>query len=300
MNRTTLAFLLSSLCLSLARPAAPAALDELSELAGRLGVPDAPEAGSWRGLIAALQQGKPTTDLFLERHAAEAARFQAMAAVHLPVKRGWCSICHASAEDPSALRAEGNDICLPCHKVSAEPVRKAHLGIGVFSGSCLTCHDPHASAKPKVLREKGLHMPFEGGMCDMCHLPVGADGKPKVKDPLSSACQECHSEAAEWLKKRVVHGAFAMGDCTPCHNPHASPRPKFLNSAPQEFCRSCHGIPDRGHPVKRHLSFKSGTVKQGSLPASFDCVSCHVPHGGDWPKLRKAPAKELCLNCHKM
>lgn len=249
--------------------------------------------------LAALagKQG-PETDRFLEAHQAEAAKFQAMKVVHPPIKRGWCSMCHVSAEDPAAMRDEVNVLCQTCHNVKNEPLLKSHMGVTSFEGKCTVCHDPHASAKPKILRAKGEHGGFSG--CTDCHTKVSTDGRPALPDSIAKSCFECHPNIEDALKDKVVHGALQMGACTGCHNPHFSERRVHLRAAPQEFCMGCHNIPAQGHPFGKHRSFKDGGPARGSLPASFDCTSCHMPHSSVQPKLLKAPRKELCLNCHKM
>ena len=160
---------------------------------------------------------KTETDRFLESHKEAAAKFQAMKAVHLPVARNWCSLCHASVEDALAMREDGNKLCLACHKPQNEPLKKAHMGVTTFAGQCTVCHDPHASDKPKILRAKGEHGGFSG--CTDCHSGPSADGKPALKDPLAKACFECHSEIEGAMKDKVVHGALEMGACTGCHSP---------------------------------------------------------------------------------
>ena len=52
---------------------------------------------------------------------------------------------------------------------------KAHQGQPIEKADCLTCHDPHQSATPKLMREF-LHSPFESKACDTCHKPA-KDGK---------------------------------------------------------------------------------------------------------------------------
>lgn len=238
------------------------------------------------------------TDRFLEGHQAEAARFQALKSVHLPIARNWCSLCHSSVEDPSAMREEGNKLCLACHKPQNESLRKSHMGVTIFTDKCTVCHDPHASSRDKLVRSEGEHGGYSD--CTSCHSGVGTLGRPALKDDVAAACKECHPRLSDAMKDKVVHGAMAMGSCTSCHNPHFSPRRVLLRAAPQEFCRGCHDIPDAGHPFGKHRSFKEGAPRRGALPGSFDCVSCHRPHSGDLPKLLRAPKKELCGTCHKM
>jgi len=252
--------------------------------------------------LAAVRKGN--TDLFLEKHPEDAARFQGMKFVHLPVQRGWCSMCHADVQDPSVLREDGNDLCLACHKPKNESLQKSHMGVTIFTDKCTVCHSPHASSEAKMIRSEGQHPAFSS--CDSCHSGMATGGRPALKDSIAGACMGCHPQLEDASKDKVVHGAISMGACTNCHNPHFSPRKAFQRALPQEFCRGCHDIPDRGHPFGKHRSFKLASEAKGrapggsSVPASFDCVSCHRPHSGALPKLLRAPKKELCLDCHKM
>lgn len=294
--------LLALLTLLTLRPVPAAARDSSSDVFRdlRLVSPgSAPEVDAIQFRLAALAGKKWTeTDRFLEGHQTEAAKFQAMKSVHLPIARNWCSLCHASVEDPSAMREEGNRLCLACHQPQKESLKKAHLGVTIFTDKCTVCHDPHGSSEPKLVRSQGQHPAFSD--CGSCHSGDAALGRPGLKGDIAAACKECHPQIADAMKDKVVHGALDMGSCTSCHNPHASPRRVFLRAAPQEFCRGCHDIPDAGHPFGKHRSFKEGAPRRGALPGSFDCTSCHRPHSGELPKLLRAPKKELCGNCHKM
>ena len=280
--------------------AEPNSFDALKELLGLApeAAVDAKDMKIQFAALAASAKKAGNTDLFLQKHPQEAAKLQAMAVVHLPVKRGWCSVCHASADDASVMNEEGNGLCLACHKPANPALMKAHMGVTKFSDKCTVCHNPHASSEAKLLQPQGQHPAFSS--CEMCHSGPSTDGEPALKKPLREACQMCHPQIEEAFKDKIVHGALRMGMCAACHNPHFSPRRKLFQAEPQQFCRECHNIPDRGHPFGKHRSFKEGTASKGSLPASFDCTSCHRPHSGEVPNLLRAPRKELCLNCHKM
>jgi predicted CXXCH cytochrome family protein len=98
---------------------------------------------------------------------------------HRAVSRDGCGICHdphGSAE-PSGLRTNVYRLCVTCH-----PDQNDGQHIGAFAGkhkvlggpdrrregkefSCVSCHDPHASASPKLLRSG--KDPQES--CKMCH-----------------------------------------------------------------------------------------------------------------------------------
>ncbi|MBI5623538.1 MAG: hypothetical protein HY924_07160 [Elusimicrobia bacterium] len=294
------------LVLSLGAVAPEASGQAIDELAGAAGPAAQADAEAVKESLSRLRKETRFRDRFLERHRSAADRMQAMAHVHAPIRQGWCSICHASPEDPSLMAEDSFLLCRACHDPGKEPLRKAHQGVTEIEGPCTACHDPHASAEPGLPREKGRHMPYAEKMCGMCHSEPLADGKPGVKDPVSEACSMCHSRTVEeGLGRKAPHAAFALGRCAGCHDPHVSRRRALLRSRPEDFCRKCHErIPDRPHPVTGpaggHPSFSRGPVRYGPPGERFDCLSCHQAHGGDQQGLLTAPPGSFCSTCHPM
>lgn len=99
-------------------------------------------------------------------------------------------------------------------------------------------------------------------------------------------CIGCHRALTE---TKVVHAAVNMG-CTTCHAqldaavvPHRTKGPAV---PPPALCYECH---DR-------------TMFEGKFAhapaATGQCQTCHVPHGGEHPKLLRRPGVALCLDCH--
>ena len=54
---------------------------------------------------------------------------------------------------------------------------KAHNGQPFGNANCIQCHDPHQSAKPKLM-QAFVHNPFENKMCDSCHAAERRQGRP--------------------------------------------------------------------------------------------------------------------------
>ena len=79
--------------------------------------------------------------------------------VHGPYEQGACETCHARADqkDPGPARVT-NDTCLGCHDEfsGTAPVK---LGQGKShpsgKGPCTACHNPHNSARKKLLLPPG-------------------------------------------------------------------------------------------------------------------------------------------------
>lgn len=100
---------------------------------------------------------------------------------HAALVRYGCTACHDAhgAAFPALLPAETNELCAACHPHERNGAHAA-LGTGVphpVSGfpdprrpgralSCTSCHDPHASEGPALMRYGG-GKPAES--CDVCH-----------------------------------------------------------------------------------------------------------------------------------
>jgi len=207
-----------------------------------------------------------------------------------------CDACHvihktgdpAQPEFASHLTKPAPKLCLDCHDISDEGIRKAHQNQPLGSADCLTCHDPHQSRSPKLL-QAFLHNPFENKMCDSCHQPA-KDGKVVLKAADSRAlCVTCHEEQAKQIGSAKVQHQGAQGDCTTCHNPHAGKAPGFLQPDPVAACLACHS--------DQAAEFKKKHLHQPAFEQA--CSICHVAHGnGNAKLLRVADVNTLCLECH--
>jgi len=207
-----------------------------------------------------------------------------------------CDACHVihKSGDPSQrefayhLTKQATQLCLDCHDVTAEDIRKAHQNQPFGNADCIQCHDPHQSNSPKLM-QAFLHSPFENKMCDSCHQPA-KDGKVVLTAADSKAvCIACHEEQAKQIASAKVQHPGAQGNCTDCHNPHAGKTPGFLQPNPVATCLSCH-TEQAEQAKKRYLH--QPAFEQG-------CATCHEAHGGDNAHLlRVKSVNALCLECH--
>jgi predicted CXXCH cytochrome family protein len=231
--------------------------------------------------------------------------------MHEPVMDG-CDLCHDGVSD-QFVEESTTDVCLVCHEDVAETAAAAavpHLAMEV--SECADCHNPHASARPRLLR--------------------GAPGEE---------CTQCHDDQAAGADE-VAHGVIDLIGCHACHEPHSGSRPKLLRATGDELCLSCHDarltaqrndgqtamlldrfeIPierlnamarlrlsadgEQDHPVTGHRVrgrpteeelFQTNTTFDGEL----ECMTCHDPHKGRSKGLLQWDASssmEACLQCH--
>ncbi len=136
-------------------------------------------------------------DLCTSCHPATRAEFRKP--FHHPVLEGavLCSDCHSSHnEDDRPLRplAVGpEEDCLSCHSDKKGPFVFEHPP-GLVNG-CATCHEPHGSINPKMLRRTQVAQ-----LCLECHsmTPGVAAGQPPSFHDIRSArfrnCTVCHRE----------------------------------------------------------------------------------------------------------
>lgn len=199
---------------------------------------------------------------------------------HFPVTAGDCQGCHekASSEHPgeegpefAVDQAAGRGLCARCHWEGAVVGGMMEHG-PAGEGKCLSCHDPHGSSEPHLLRE-------------------AAD----------SLCLGCHGKVDEHLAQVSIEHQAMQGDkdaCLTCHRAHSSDHPALLREKESDLCFRCHG--SLGSSV-RSSSFVH-------YPAGNDrCGTCHDPHGSDTVNLLKtrplwlesrADESPLCWNCH--
>jgi len=207
-----------------------------------------------------------------------------------------CDTCHLThkngdrdkLEFAAHLKKDVPALCIDCHDPKDDSLQKAHLGQPFGTANCLQCHNPHESAKPKLM-QTFLHNPFENKMCDSCHQPA-KDGKVVLTNSDTRAlCLTCHSDKGEEIEKAKVQHPGAQGECTACHNPHGGKSPGFLQPDPVKACLACHS--DQADQMKKAVLHQPAFV-QG-------CATCHAPHGGSNDHLlRSASPNKLCLECH--
>jgi predicted CXXCH cytochrome family protein len=221
-----------------------------------------------------------------------------------------CSNCHEPVSTPHPkpgtktfkLTAEPPALCQTCHEAFGS---KSVVHPPVKEGMCTTCHDPHASAEPKLLTAprkelcetchsdlaglKEQHGPFSAGDCNACHEPHESNVPHLLVKPGEELCATCHMDVPDWMKKSEVHPALE-GGCTSCHNPHGAAHPKLLAEAGSKLCFQCH---DTIAAKVEKAAVVHPPARDGQA-----CVQCHSPHASDIGKLLLKPEKETCLGCH--
>jgi predicted CXXCH cytochrome family protein len=207
-----------------------------------------------------------------------------------------CDTCHITHKTGEAgkrefdfhLTKDAPALCIDCHDPKDAALAKAHQNQPIDTADCLTCHNPHQSAQPKLMA-KFTHAPFAGGQCDTCHAPA-KDGKVVLMQADAKLlCITCHADKPEQIEKAKVQHPGAMGECTDCHNPHAGRSPGFPKPDAVNVCLGCHAEQAEQHK-KKYLH--QPAFEQG-------CTTCHEPHGGDNTHLlRLASPNKLCLECH--
>ena len=85
-----------------------------------------------------------------------------------------CHVAHKTGPGPerefkSHLTKATPALCLDCHDAK-DPAGRGTENQPFEKADCVTCHDPHESARPKLM-QKFVHMPFGQGQCETCHQP---------------------------------------------------------------------------------------------------------------------------------
>jgi predicted CXXCH cytochrome family protein len=199
-------------------------------------------------------------------------------------------------------------LCLGCHADFQARLAKPFVHTPLQNGTCISCHDPHASQHGGMLSAepskvclschantvpalaKSVHQPAAEGNCVACHDAHSSDAKFELVRPGIEGCATCHAALTDgWKRARHRHEA----SCTSCHDPHASASAEhLLKGADPALCLSCHK-PDKAF-VARHFGFPVQTAR---------CTSCHDPHGSDQPgmlfeSVHKPVANRQCTECH--
>ena len=150
---------------------------------------------------------------------------------------------------------------------SAKPVGKAGTQDFAFvhepvkEGKCLSCHNAHQSAQPKLLSFPGRKL-----------------------------CMQCHAEVIEAGLASTNYHAPIAEDCGRCHAAHGGADERLLKARPAELCIECHSAV--------HLALSKDSHVHGAVGSGDSCLNCHAGHHGETPALLNASAKEVCLECH--
>lgn len=234
---------------------------------------------------------------------------------HVPFTDGACETCHLDGKAGKLAGQGGSALCLACHGVVGEAVKKAKFPHAALEGACTACHTPHASRQGKLVRAPG-----------------------------GQECLGCHP-ALEVKEGEFGHGVVARLGCEACHEPHGSANPKLLRVTGSALCLGCHDerklrlaegkdhvllldrfkfslaeagatpalklTPDgeHGHPTYTHRVLGKPTPKElegtrsaAGFQGSIECLTCHDPHKGKHKALLARGAlnvPDACAECHK-
>ena len=195
-----------------------------------------------------------------------------------PVERrnDVCLTCHTKGDHIfwRGSAHEARDVaCTSCHKVMEAVSPRHQLAKATETETCGTCH-----IRQRAQQMRSSHMPLrEGKMtCSSCHDPHGTVTPALLKeDSLNDTCYTCHAE------KR---GPFlwehppALESCANCHDPHGSNHEKMLKVAKSRLCQQCH-VPSR-HPTNPY-GRDTASLK---FVLGRQCASCHANiHGSNHP-----------------
>jgi DmsE family decaheme c-type cytochrome len=165
-----------------------------------------------------------------------------------------CTNCHTvmSDQSPKAQLAKVNEIetCSTCHlqKKAAAIGRSSHMPLREGKMTCTSCHNPHGTTTPALLKEIGEN----------------------------ETCYRCHAEKRGpflWIHSPVPES------CANCHDAHGSNHEQMLKVAKPRLCQQCHVLgPHGAFPDGR------GDVPTLRFVMGRSCVNCHANiHGSNHP-----------------
>jgi predicted CXXCH cytochrome family protein len=145
-------------------------------------------------------------------------RVENQAHVHLPVKEGLCSNCHAphASKNKNLLAMTGKELCANCHPDLMKKLTAAYAHSPVVQGECLKCHNPHDSQNESLLVNDSI------AVCASCHEVQG-----KFTHPVGQGTVDPRT-------KQVV-------TCVSCHEAHGSEYEfVLLEDRQRNLCIQCH------------------------------------------------------------
>jgi DmsE family decaheme c-type cytochrome len=187
-----------------------------------------------------------------------------------------CTSCHNKGPHLfwKGSSHESRDVaCTNCHRIMEKTTATAQLARETVIDTCGQCH---TKQKGQTLRSS--HMPLrEGKMtCTSCHNPHGTIAPALLKEPTPNAtCFNCHADKRGpflWVHAPVNES------CSNCHDPHGSNHERMLKVAKPRLCQQCH-IESR-HPTSPY-GRDTGSLK---FVMGRQCANCHVNiHGSNHP-----------------
>ncbi|MFQ5791708.1 MAG: cytochrome c3 family protein [Acidobacteriota bacterium] len=215
--------------------------------------------------------------------------------IHEPASED-CTTCHDVAITESETRITITEqepaLCLSCHdeleRAASGELEASHHPV---MDSCLSCHDPHASAVRQLLVS-----PLKE-LCADCHDVSDLLVSHRNQVTEKANCLRCHlphgSSNARMLTGSRLHPPFADGDCGSCHRPLFAGRVR-LRARGERLCTACHD--EIVEPVEEGGSFHAALKGRRGRAG---CISCHDPHMSSNEALLEKVGLELCGKCHE-
>src|SRR5262252_3320776 len=187
-----------------------------------------------------------------------------------------CLDCHTKGERifwKGSSHESRNVACTNCHTLMDNVSQKHQLTRENEIETCGTCH-----LQKRAQTMRSSHMPVrEGKMtCSSCHSPHGSVTPALLKEPsLNDSCFTCHAEKRGpflWSHQPVVES------CANCHDPHGTNHDAMLKLAKPRLCQQCH-------TESGHVSRPYGPIgPQQKFVMGRSCNDCHVAiHGSNHP-----------------
>lgn len=215
-----------------------------------------------------------------------------------------CVICHDTHEAPYQpllrMTPQSNQLCMVCHEDKL--LAQTHDGVLPRHGQ-----QPKMSAEQQaVVGGWGNPVGPEGELlCVSCHgVHSAVPDTPMLsfQPKYSETCSACHPQHEGVVGSphdlRINHpderNAAGLlpteaGVCSACHMAHQFPQERVSTAGdPGGQCIACH---------------REGACGQNKLTGGADhpntiCIDCHDPHVRTYGSFLKAPAEQLCLQCH--
>jgi DmsE family decaheme c-type cytochrome len=193
-----------------------------------------------------------------------------------------CLTCH-ERDERSHWQGSPHDgrglSCLTCHKI--HQAGKPHQALLTKATEFDTCGSCHLRRKSALMRS--AHMPMrEGTMtCSSCHNPHGSTGPSLLKqESINDNCYTCHAEKKApmlWEHPPVKE------NCLACHDPHGSLHPRMQIAKQPRLCQQCHD--ESKHPTQPYADASPGAeFFPGSRMFDRGCLNCHSQiHGSNHP-----------------
>jgi DmsE family decaheme c-type cytochrome len=145
---------------------------------------------------------KPESQLCLDCHGRVEGQFARPYRHPVPEGIIRCSECHLTLDQTAReLSQNGTGVCMKCHAEFAGPFPHEHqatLEHSTDEGGCLSCHDPHGSALPRMVVQP--YEPPHYQLCSQCHaVPRHNSNTMHGTSFAGVPCNDCHVD---------IHGSY--------------------------------------------------------------------------------------------